>query len=159
MPSKIVARQQLGKLADDWRKQGHTITLANGCFDVLHVGHIRYLTDAKRLSGSNKLIVGVNGDASVRKLKGEGRPRVNEAERAEILAALESVDAVVVFPENDVRALIREVRPDFHAKGTDYTVDSVPEREEVEKHGGKVAIVGDPKDHSSSEMLARWKES
>ena len=159
MANKIVARAELQKLADDWRKQGHSITLANGCFDVLHVGHIRYLASAKRLSNSNKLIVGVNGDESVRKLKGEGRPRVNEAERAEILAALESVDAVIVFPEDDVRQLIREIRPNFHAKGTDYTVESVPEREEVETHGGKVAIVGDPKDHSSSEMLARWKES
>jgi D-glycero-beta-D-manno-heptose 1-phosphate adenylyltransferase len=159
MPNKIVARRDLQKLADDWRKQGHTITLANGCFDVLHVGHIRYLADAKRLSNSNKLIVAVNGDTSVRKLKGAGRPRVNEVERAEIIAAFESVDAVIVFPEDDVRALIREIRPNFHAKGTDYTVESVPEREEVEKHGGKVAIVGDRKDHSSSEMLARWKES
>ena len=131
--------------------------LANGCFDVLHVGHVRYLRDAKQLGG--RLVVGVNDDATVHALKGEGRPRMPAAERAEVLAALADVDAVVVFPEPDVRALVREIRPDIHAKGTDYTADSVPERDTVRECGGRVAIVGDPKDHSTSEMLRRWKES
>lgn len=157
MPNKVVARAAVQGLAQEWRAQGHTIVLANGCFDVLHVGHIRYLQAAKELGG--KLLVGINADESVRRLKGEGRPRVPAEERAEVLAALEPVDAVVVFPEMDVRGLIRELRPDFHAKGTDYTVENVPERAEVEACGGRVAIVGDPKDHSSSEMLKRWKES
>lgn len=157
MPEKIVAREQVGALAGAWRRQGYAITLANGCFDVLHVGHVRYLQAAKALGG--KLLVAINCDPVVRRLKGEGRPRVPAAERAEVLAALEGVDAVVIFPEDDVRALVREVRPDIHAKGTDYTEQSVPERDEVERHGGRVAIVGDPKDHSSSEMLERWKRS
>lgn len=157
MPEKLVAREKVSALAESWRRQGHAITLANGCFDVLHVGHVRYLQAAKALGG--KLLVAINCDAVVRKLKGEGRPRVPADERAEVLAALEAVDAVVIFPEDDVRALVREVRPNIHAKGTDYTEQSVPERDEVERHGGRVAIVGDPKDHSSSEMLERWKRS
>jgi len=155
--AKLVPRDRVGELAERWRREGHAITLANGCFDVIHVGHIRYLHGAKELGG--KLIVGINADNSVRQLKGEGRPRIPADERAEILAALTDVDAVVVFPEQDVRALIREIRPNVHAKGTDYTADSVPERDEVTAVGGRVAIVGDPKDHSSSEMLRQWKES
>ncbi len=127
------------------------MTLANGCFDVLHVGHIRYLHAARELGG--KLVVAVNSDDSVRALKGEGRPVMPADERAEILAALADVDAVVVFPEKDVRAIIREVRPDFHAKGTDYTAESVPEHDEVEACGGRVMIVGDPKDHSATEII------
>lgn len=158
--AKIVAREAVRELVDEWRRLGHSITLANGCFDVLHVGHIRYLAGAKDAGGSkSKLVVGINADERVRELKGEGRPRMPASERAEILAAIETVDAVVIFPEPDVRALIREIRPDVHAKGTDYTADSVPERDEVQKYGGRVAIVGDPKDHSSSDMLRRWKES
>lgn len=153
---KIVARDRVRELAERWRREGHTVTLANGCFDVIHVGHIRYLHGARALGG--KLIVAINADDTVRQLKGEGRPRIPANERAEILAALSDVDAVVVFPEHDVRALIREVRPNVHAKGTDYTAESVPERDEVIAVGGRVAIVGDPKDHSSSEMLRRWKE-
>jgi len=137
----------------EWRRAGDRITLANGCFDVLHVGHIRYLHAARELGG--KLVVAVNDDASVRALKGEGRPVMPAEERAEILAALAVVDAVVVFSEKDVRAIIREIRPDFHAKGTDYTVESVPERDEVEACGGRVVIVGDPKDHSASEIILR----
>jgi rfaE bifunctional protein nucleotidyltransferase chain/domain len=117
----------------------------------LHVGHIRYLHAARELGG--KLVVAVNSDASVRALKGPGRPVMPDKERAEILAALGDVDAVVVFSERKVRAIIREIRPDFQAKGTDYTVESVPEREEVEACGGRVAIVGDPKDHSASEII------
>lgn len=135
----------------DWRRSGARVTLANGCFDLLHVGHVRYLHAARELGG--KLVVAVNSDASVRALKGAGRPLMPAEERAEILAALADVDAVVIFPENDVRAIIREIRPDIQAKGTDYTADSVPERDEVEACGGRVAIVGDPKDHSATEII------
>ena len=149
--SKIVPREGLQQLAADWRRVGERITLANGCFDVLHVGHVRYLHAARELGG--KLVVAVNSDDSVRALKGEGRPVMPADERAEILAALADVDAVVVFPEKDVRAIVREVRPDFHAKGTDYTAESVPERDEVEACGGRVMIVGDPKDHSATEII------
>lgn len=134
-----------------WRRAGERVTLSNGCFDVLHVGHIRYLRAARDLGG--KLVVAVNSDDSVRALKGAGRPVMPAEERAEILAALSDVDAVVVFPEKDVRAIIREIRPDFHAKGTDYTAESVPERDEVEACGGRVAIVGDPKNHSATEII------
>jgi len=150
---KIVSRDQLRQRVADWRGAGDRITLANGCFDVLHVGHVRYLHAARELGG--KLIVAVNADASVRALKGEGRPVMPADERAEILAALADVDAVIVFPEADVRALIRELRPDFHAKGTDYTPESVPERDEVRACGGRVVIVGDPKNHSATEIVAR----
>ena len=137
----------------EWRRAGARITLANGCFDLLHVGHVRYLRAARELGG--KLVVAVNSDGSVRGLKGAGRPLMPAEERAEILAALADVDAVVIFPENDVRAIIREMRPDFHAKGTDYTAESVPERDEVEACGGRVAIVGDPKDHSATEIIRK----
>ena len=125
--------------------------LANGNFDLLHVGHVRYLRGAKELGG--KLVVAINSDKSVRALKGEGRPVMPEGERVEIVAALSDVDAVVIFPELDVRALIREIRPDIQAKGTDYTVESVPERDEVEACGGRVVIVGDPKNHSATEII------
>ena len=135
----------------DWRRAGDRITLANGCFDVLHVGHVRYLRAARELGG--KLVVAVNADASVRALKGEGRPVMPAEERAEILASLSDVDAVVLFSEIDVRALIRDIRPDFHAKGTDYSVESVPERDEVEACGGQVVIVGDPKVHSATVII------
>ena len=137
----------------EWRRAGERITLANGNFDLLHVGHVRYLEGAKALGG--KLIVAINSDESVRVLKGEGRPIMPDYERAEIVAALADVDAVVIFPELDVRALIGELRPDVQAKGTDYTVDSVPERDAVGAYGGRVAIVGDPKDHSTSEIIRR----
>jgi rfaE bifunctional protein nucleotidyltransferase chain/domain len=135
----------------EWRRDRESVTLANGCFDLLHVGHVRYLRAAKELGG--RLIVAVNADASVRALKGEGRPLIPAEERAEILAALQDVDAVVIFPEKDVRALIREIRPDVQAKGTDYSADSVPERDVVIECGGRVEIVGDPKDHSATEMI------
>ena len=146
-----MSRDQLQERIAAWRRAGDRITLANGCFDLLHVGHIRYLRAARQLGG--KLVVAVNNDDSVRALKGEGRPLMPAEERAEILAALADVDAVVVFPERDVRAIIREIRPDFHAKGTDYTPESVPERDEVEACGGRVVIVGDPKNHSASEII------
>lgn len=149
--NKILSREQLRQQVADWREAGDSITLANGGFDLLHVGHVRYLRAAKQLGG--RLIVAVNSDASVRALKGEGRPLLPEAERAEILAALDGVDAVVIFSEPDVRTLIREIRPDVHAKGTDYTVETVPERDEVLAYGGRVEIVGDPKDHSTTEMI------
>jgi rfaE bifunctional protein nucleotidyltransferase chain/domain len=148
---KVVSRADLQLRVADWRRMGERVTLANGCFDLLHVGHVRYLHAARELGG--KLIVAVNADASVRALKGEGRPVMPAEERAEILASLADVDAVVVFPEKDVRAIIREVRPDFHAKGTDYTAESVPERDEVEACGGRVVIVGDPKNHSVTEII------
>jgi D-glycero-beta-D-manno-heptose 1-phosphate adenylyltransferase len=155
--NKIIRRADVGKLAAEWQAAGDSIVLANGCFDVLHVGHIRYLKGAKELGG--KLLVAINADETVSKLKGAGRPRVPADERAEILAALADVDAVVVFPEPDVRALVREIRPNVHAKGTDYTADSVPERDTVIECGGRVAIVGDSKDHSSTGMIKKWNES
>jgi D-glycero-beta-D-manno-heptose 1-phosphate adenylyltransferase len=150
---KIVSRDELQRRVAAWRQAGDRVTLANGCFDVLHVGHVRYLHAARELGG--RLVVAVNADSSVRALKGEGRPVMPAEERAEILAALTDVDAVVVFPEKDVRAIIREIHPDFQAKGTDYTVESVPERDEVEAGGGRVVIVGDPKDHSATEIVSR----
>jgi D-glycero-beta-D-manno-heptose 1-phosphate adenylyltransferase len=148
---KILSREELQRRVAEWRGKREAVTLANGCFDLLHVGHIRYLHAAKKLGG--KLVVAVNADASVRSLKGEGRPLIPAEERAEILAALEDVDAVVIFPEKDVRALIREIRPNVQAKGTDYSADSVPERDVVIECGGRVEIVGDPKDHSATEMI------
>ena len=148
---KILSRDGLKQRVAAWRRAGDSITLANGCFDLLHVGHVRYLRAAKQLGG--RLIVAINSDESVRSLKGEGRPLMPAPERAEILSALADVDAVVIFPEHDVRALIREVRPDIHAKGTDYTADTVPERDAVAECGGRVEIVGDPKDHSATEII------
>jgi rfaE bifunctional protein nucleotidyltransferase chain/domain len=157
--AKVVALSELPALVQQWRAQGSKVVLTNGCFDLLHVGHVRYLRAAKELGG--KLLVAVNSDASVRTLKGNGRPRVPDHERAEILAALTDVDAVVVFDAPDVRELIRLIRPDIHAKGTDYTAENVPERDVVIACGGQVAIVGDPKDHSTTEMLKRgeWQKS
>ncbi len=148
---KLLSRSELQKRVAEWRRAGARITLTNGCFDLLHVGHVRYLHAARELGG--KVVVAVNSDDSARALKGEGRPVIPAEERAEILAALADVDAVVIFPEKDVRAIIREIRPDFHAKGTDYTAESVPERAEVEACGGRVVIVGDPKNHSATEII------
>jgi rfaE bifunctional protein nucleotidyltransferase chain/domain len=149
--NKVVTRGELSRLVDGWRQAGESVTLANGCFDLLHVGHIRYFRAAKALGG--KLVVAINSDDSVRTLKGVGRPLMPEWERAEILSALECIDAIVVFAEPDVRALVREIRPNVHAKGTDYTVESVPEGDVVREYGGRVEIVGDPKDHSTSEII------
>lgn len=149
--SKIMSRDELRIVAANWRAAGEKITLANGAFDLLHVGHVRYLRAAKKLG--DRLVVAINSDESVRKLKGEGRPLMPEAERAEILAALADVDAIVIFSEPDVRALIREIRPDFHAKGTDYSAESVPEADTVRECGGRVEIVGDPKNHSTTEII------
>jgi D-glycero-beta-D-manno-heptose 1-phosphate adenylyltransferase len=149
--SKIFSRLELKRRVAQWRQQKYPIVMANGCFDVLHVGHIRYLQAAKALGG--KLIVAVNADDSVRRLKGHGRPVLPESERAEILAALEPVDAVIIFPELDVRSLLTDIRPDVQAKGTDYTTDTVPERDVVNSYGGRVEIVGDPKDHSATAII------
>ena len=154
--SRVVDRAALRRLVEEWRRAGQRITLANGGFDLLHVGHVRYLQASAEVA--DRLVVAVNDDASVRALKGEGRPVVPAAERAEIVAAVRGVDAVVIFSEPDVRALVRELRPDFHAKGTDYTVESVPERGEVEACGGRVVIVGDPKDHSATELIRSARE-
>lgn len=148
---KILSREELQHRVAEWRRAGESITLANGCFDLLHVGHVRYLHAARQLGG--RLVVAVNSDDSVRELKGKGRPLMPAEERAEILAALADVDAVVIFPERDVRALIREIHPNVQAKGTDYTADSVPEGDVVREFGGRVEIVGDPKNHSATELI------
>lgn len=149
--NKILDRTELVARVARWRNDGASITLANGCFDLLHVGHIRYLHAAKKLGG--RLVVAVNSDESVRNLKGEGRPIMPAEERVEILAALADVDAVTIFSELDVCALISVLRPDIHAKGTDYTPETVPERDLVVSCGGRVEIVGDPKNHSASEII------
>jgi rfaE bifunctional protein nucleotidyltransferase chain/domain len=149
--TKILHRNELPRQVEEWRRAGERVTLANGNFDLLHVGHVRYLRAAKALGG--KLLVAINSDESVRSLKGVGRPVMPAEERAEIVAALADVDAVVIFPELDVRAIIREIRPDIQVKGTDYTVDSGPERGAVAEYGGRVEIVGDAKNHSTSEII------
>ena len=151
MNAKILDRTELVRCVEQWRKAGDQIILANGAFDLLHVGHVRYLHAAKQLGG--RLVVAINSDGSVRSLKGAGRPLMPAEERAEIVAALAVVDGVVIFPELDVRNIIREIRPDIHAKGTDYTADSVPEGDLVRSQGGRVEIVGDPKNHSSSQLI------
>ena len=140
------------RLVAAWRAEGKRIVLANGCFDLLHVGHVRYLQAARALG--DVLVVALNSDASVRRLKGQGRPVMGEAERAEILAALAPVDAVVSFDEDTVDALVGRLRPDVQAKGTDYTEDTVPERQSVLRVGGRVAIAGDPKSHSTRDLIA-----
>jgi rfaE bifunctional protein nucleotidyltransferase chain/domain len=150
---KIISRETLPQRIREWRRAGEKIVLANGCFDLLHVGHIRYLCGAKALGG--RLVVAMNSDQSVRRIKGEGRPFMPADERAEIIAALSPVDAVVIFDEPDVRALIREIHPDIQAKGTDYTRENVPERDEVLAYGGRVEIVGDEKNHSSTNFLSQ----
>lgn len=149
----LVNRGQLIKIVAEARTAGLKVVLANGCFDVLHVGHVRYLAGARELG--DLLIVGVNSDQQVKIQKGEGRPILPATERAEIIAALESVGYVTIFDEPTVEELLVALRPDVHAKGTDYTVDTVPEREVVRSYGGRVAIVGDPKDHSTSQILSR----
>jgi len=135
------------------RAAGRSIALANGVFDLLHVGHIRYLEGAK--AEADRLAVAVNDDASVRELKGEGRPVMQQADRAELVAALRCVDYVVVFPGRTVAEVLLRLRPDVHCKGTDYTVDTVPERPVVESYGGRTAIVGDAKDHSTRDLVSR----
>jgi rfaE bifunctional protein nucleotidyltransferase chain/domain len=149
----ILSREELVTRIDAERKIGSRVVLANGCFDVLHVGHVRYLAGARELG--DVLVVGVNSDEQVARLKGLGRPILPANERAELVAALESVTYVTVFNEPTVAELLLALKPDVHAKGTDYTEDSVPERDVVRSYGGRVAIVGDPKDHSTSAILAR----
>ena len=136
-----------------WRAEGRMVALANGVFDLLHVGHVRYLEGARALA--DRLVVAVNSDASTRACKGPGRPHIPEAERAELVAALACTDAVVLFDVKDVRAIIRALRPDVHVKGTDYTPDTIPEAQEVRAYGGRVAVAGDPKDHSTTALAAR----
>jgi D-glycero-beta-D-manno-heptose 1-phosphate adenylyltransferase len=150
---KIVSRDELVRRLAQERAAGRTIAFANGCFDLLHVGHVRYLESAA--GEADILAVAVNDDESVRKLKGNGRPILSAADRAELVAALRCVNYVVIFPEPTVGPLLAAVTPDVHCKGTDYTVDSVPEREIVRAYGGRIAIVGDPKDHSTRDLLAR----
>jgi rfaE bifunctional protein nucleotidyltransferase chain/domain len=153
--SKRASLDELKQDVAGYRAQGRRVALANGCFDLLHVGHVRYLAGAR--AQADVLVVGVNDDASVRRLKGPGRPLMPEADRALLVAALRSVDHVVVFHEDDVARLLLELRPDVHCKGTDYTVDSVPERDVVRSYGGRVAIVGDAKQHDTSALIARMR--
>lgn len=154
---RILAEPELVEAVHADRAAGRTIAFANGCFDVLHVGHVRYLEGAAR--EADRLVVAINDDAAVERLKGPGRPVLKAEDRAELVAALRAVDYVVVFPDLTVARLLDLLRPDVHCKGTDYTVDSVPERETVRAYGGRVAIVGDPKDHSTSELLDRIKKA
>jgi len=144
---KIVPREVLREKLTEHKRRGEKITFANGCFDTLHVGHVRYLEGAR--SEGDILVVAVNDDASVRNLKGPGRPVLDENARAQLVAALRCVDYVVLFSEASVEALLEELRPDIHAKGTDYTAETVPERATAARLGIRVAIVGDPKDHST----------
>jgi D-glycero-beta-D-manno-heptose 1-phosphate adenylyltransferase len=153
---KVFSRDALKRQLASWRARRDSIVLANGCFDLLHAGHVRYLHAAKKLG--DRLVVAINSDESVRALKGEGRPLMPASERAEILAALSDVDGVVIFAEPDVNALVREIRPNIHAKGTDYTKDNVPERETVIACGGRVEIVGDPKHHSATLIIRSFEE-
>lgn len=155
MNAPVLGGRDLADAIARERAAGRTIAFANGCFDVLHVGHIRYLQGAAK--EADVLVVGVNGDESVCELKGTGRPVMNEAERAEIIAAIRGVSYVTIFSERSPGRLIGDLKPDVHCKGTDYTPDSVPEADIVRSYGGRIAIVGDPKDHSTTELLKRMK--
>ncbi|HET8798589.1 MAG TPA: adenylyltransferase/cytidyltransferase family protein [Thermoanaerobaculia bacterium] len=155
MNAPILTEAELLAALERERANGRSIAFANGCFDVLHVGHIRYLQDAANVA--DVLVVGVNGDGSVRELKGEGRPVMPEKERAELISAIRGVGYVTVFHERSPAHLLQTLKPDFQCKGTDYTADSVPEAEIVKGYGGRVVITGDPKDHSTSEILAKMK--
>src|SRR4051812_9014613 len=152
---RLLSRGELLTAVAADRAAGRTIAFANGCFDLLHVGHVRYLQAAA--GEADRLVVAINDDRSVCGLKGPGRPILNEQDRAELVAALRGVDYVVIFPEPTVTPLLLALRPDVHCKGTDYTVDTVPERETVQGYGGRLVIVGDPKDHSTRDLLARIK--
>jgi rfaE bifunctional protein nucleotidyltransferase chain/domain len=149
--SKIKSLEELKIILQSFRASGRKIVFANGCFDLIHVGHVRYLQNARALG--DLLVLGINGDAGVSALKGEGRPLQPEADRAEMLASLHCVDYVLVFDALTVDGILNELRPDFHAKGTDYTEESVPERETVRAYGGQVVIAGDPKDHSTRDLI------
>jgi len=150
---KIGTLDEVRRRVEEARAGGRTVAFANGCFDVLHVGHVRYLEGAR--AEADVLVVGVNGDGSVRRLKGEGRPVLPEGDRALLVAAVRAVDHVVVFADDDVARLLLALRPDVHCKGTDYTPDTVPERDVVRSYGGRVAIVGDPKNHDTRVLLQR----
>src|SRR6185503_10158348 len=152
---EVVDRPALVERVRADRARGLTIAFANGGFDLLHVGHIRYLEGAKR--EADRLVVAINSDASMRGLKGPSRPILSQADRAELVAALRAVDYVVIFDEPTVAPLLELLKPDVHCKGTDYTIDTVPERETVRSYGGRIAIVGDPKDHSTTDLLSRLK--
>ena len=154
---KIKTLAELQGIVSRLRSEGKTIVLANGCFDILHVGHIRYLKGAK--DEGDILITALNSDASSSALKGEGRPVTPLAERMEIISSIQCVDFVTYFEETDVVPILLALKPDVHAKGTDYTIDTVPERETVKKYGGRIAIVGDNKDHSSTDMLKKIKKT
>jgi len=149
----IISENELVEAVARDRSRRRTIAFANGCFDLLHAGHVRYLQGAAR--EADRLIVAVNDDRSVRSLKGEGRPILPAAARAELVAALRGVDYVVIFGDPTVERLLEAIRPDVHCKGTDYTIESVPEREVVRRYGGRIAIVGDPKDHATRDLLAQ----
>ena len=151
----IVTREELIRLVSRDRAQNLTIAFANGAFDLLHVGHIRYLEGARR--EADRLVVAINSDQSVRGLKGPARPILSEADRAELVDALRAVDYVVIFEEPTVTPILELLKPDVHCKGTDYTIDTVPERETVRAYGGRIAIVGDPKDHSTTDLLSRLR--
>jgi rfaE bifunctional protein nucleotidyltransferase chain/domain len=153
---RILSREALAVQVAQDRAAGRTVAFANGCFDLLHVGHVRYLQAAA--AEGDRLVVAINDDRSVSRLKGPGRPILSETDRAELVAALRGVDYVVIFSEPTVTPLLLALKPDVHCKGTDYTVDTVPERETVRGYGGRVAIVGDPKDHSTRDLLARIKQ-
>ena len=155
MNAPILTETELLRVAGDERQRGRTIAFANGVFDVLHVGHVRYLQDAAK--EADVLIVGINSDDSVRTIKGAGRPLVNEHERAEIVAAIRGVTYVTIFRDASPARLIGSLKPDVHCKGTDYAADSVPEREIVLSYGGRIAIVGDAKEHSTTEILAKMR--
>ena len=148
---KIIDRAKLRQVGEQLRSASHTVVFANGCFDILHVGHIRYLQGAR--AEGDVLVVGVNADSSVCGLKGPGRPILDERARSLLVAALRVVDYVVIFGEPNVEALLEELRPDVHAKGTDYSAETVPERAAADRLGIRIAIVGDPKDHSTGELL------
>src|SRR6188472_1272610 len=152
----VVSREELIGIVERERREGRTMAFANGCFDLLHVGHVRYLQGAAQ--EADRLIVAVNDD-EVAGGKGPGRPILPAADRAELVAALRGVDYVVIIPEPTVTPLLERLQPDVHCKGTDYTVDTVPERQTVRAYGGRIAIVGDPKDHSTRELLARLDKS
>ena len=151
----LVSRDELSSLVALDRAAGRSVAFANGCFDLLHAGHVRYLQGAA--AEADRLIVAVNDDESVRRLKGEGRPILSAPDRAELVAAVRGVDYVVIFAEPTVGPLLESLHPDVHCKGTDYTVETVPEREIVRRYGGRIAIVGDPKNHSTRDLLARLR--